>query len=94
MQVLKFQLDLQDADQTFHYSEPFEVVHIGMQHGFPTVWFIADPDAIDPEHLVTRTFKVVATGAFAPRDYDYVGTAQDQGQSMFVWHVFEKKDYA
>lgn len=91
MQILKLPLAVVDVDQKFDYGEPFELLHVGMQHGEPVIWFLGDPGELHPDHMVSRTFGVFPTGADVPNGYKYVGTAQDAEQSVFVWHVFERE---
>lgn len=55
-----------------------------MQFGYPTVWWMVDPEAEVVKHSVV----VVPTGArFDPRVGSYVGSWQEHG-GILVWHLF------
>lgn len=61
--------------------------HVGTQNGNHYLWAEVEPDA----RVITKTFRVFATGEDIPHDYSSVwawhATWQD---GPFVWHLFEK----
>lgn len=60
------------------------VVHVAIQHGTITLWYLAHPTSTYQD---SRTFQIFGTGDdTVPDDAVYLGSVL---QSVFVWHVFE-----
>lgn len=66
----------------------FQVLHIGLQRGEPTVWCAVDPEA--PPVTIGGGLLVLPTGAEIPEGVEHVGSFLMM-QDNLVWHVFRNK---
>ena len=92
--VHKYELNLSGMDIRMALPAGANIIRVGMQKkaiAVPVMWAIVCTDAEWP--LEDRTFRVYGTGFPMPAGgLRYVGTAQEDGLSHFVWHVFEVMD--
>lgn len=89
MTIWKFPLVI-DGEQVVEMPIGAEILTVQMQHGFPFMWALVDPEA----GRESRTIRIIGTGHhFGPPVESlalrYISTIQtDSG--LLVWHVFEK----
>ena len=85
--VWKYELAITGLAQSFEMPSGAEVVHVGLQHGRPTMWVQVEPDAVAER----RTFKVLGTGEKVignPMEASHLGTVLFLHDQL-VWHIFE-----
>lgn len=90
--MYKYHLPVMGAGESFVVDLPFGAVirHVGSQTGGWMMW--VEVDWTSRTAVVTRTFRVFATGEEIPdlnwARWEWRGTWQD---GPFVWHLFEKE---
>jgi len=85
--VHKFPLELADAEQRHHrLPRDARIVHVGEQHGYPTMWAEVDTHSC---LFCDAPFRVVGTGQEIPDGYEHIGTSQG---ATFVWHIYRRTE--
>lgn len=85
MKIYKYPLEIQ-GEQEVTLHENFEILHLGEQNGYPTIWVKVNPYA--PQ--VVKRLRCIGTGQpFEDTNLAFVGTVQI---SPFVWHFYIEQD--
>lgn len=86
--IWKYQLNI--GETALSIPKNGAIIYLNNQNEIPCLWILVDPE----EELVTRTFKIVATGEdidYNNTDFPfYLGSFQIVSVN-FVGHVFEKR---
>ena len=84
--IFKQALEIEDK-QTIQLPQNYQILHLGVQQGVPTIWYECQHD----HPLVSLVIYCFGTGynmdGLPP--LDYLGTVQIEG---FVWHFYAKKE--